>query len=83
MAFRLLVDADVIELLQSFPAPLRRRLYQHFREIQKYPANSAGFDARDEEGRRLDVSEFGAYRIYYWTDAGDKHVKILEIRETD
>jgi hypothetical protein len=78
-----LVDLEVIDFLQNLPARERRQLYRHFREIQKYPGNTSDFTSQDEEGRRLDVSSFAGFRIYYWTDAADRHVKILEIRVTD
>jgi mRNA-degrading endonuclease RelE of RelBE toxin-antitoxin system len=83
MEFRLLVDADAIDFLQSLPAQERKRLYRHLREIQKYPGNYSEFVEQDEEGHRLDVSTFKVFRVYYWTDAADRHVKILEVRETD
>jgi len=83
MEFRLLVDADVIDFLQGLPAQERRRLYRHMREIQKYPSNHSEFVVQDDEGRHLDVSTFRAFRLYYWTDGADRHVKILEVRETD
>ena len=83
MEFRLLVDLDVIDFLQSLPAHERRRLYRHFREIQKYPSNASDFISQDEAGRRLDVSSFDGFRVYYWTDAADRHIKILEIKVTD
>ena len=83
MEFRLLIDADALDFLQSLPMRQRRHLYLFLREIQKFPGNRSEFTVRDEEERTLDVATHGAFRIYYWTDAADRHVKILEIEETD
>jgi len=83
MEFRLLIDADALDFLQGLPAQQRRRLYSYLRQIQKYPGNYSEFTVRDDEGRLLDVSTYGAFRVYYWTDPADRHVKILEIKETD
>jgi mRNA-degrading endonuclease RelE of RelBE toxin-antitoxin system len=83
MEFRLFVDADAIDFLQNLPAEERRLLYRHLREIQKYPGNYSNYIEQDEEGRRLDVSAFQTFRVYYWADGADRHVKILEIRVTD
>ena len=79
MRFRLLIDMDVVDVLSTLSASKRRRLYTHFRKIQKFPGNSSKFVEQDNEGRSLNVSTYEDISIRYLIDDADKHVKILQI----
>jgi hypothetical protein len=83
MEFKLLIDADVIDILAKLPARERRRLYAHFRKIQSYPGNYSELTEPDNEGRLLDVSSFEGLSIRYWIDGADRHLKILELTENE
>jgi hypothetical protein len=83
MQFKLLVDADVIDILSRFPARKRHRFYAHFRRIQRYPGNYSDHTEPDTAGRRLNVSVFEGQDIRYWIDVADRHVKILEIEANE
>ncbi len=83
MQFRLLIDLEVIEFLQTLPAVRRRRLLNHFRNLGKFPGHHSDFIEHDDVGRRLDVSVIDGLAIFYWTDAADRHVKILKITTAD
>lgn len=83
MQFRLLVDVEVIDFLQTLSKDRRRRLLSHFRKIQNFPGHYSDFIEQDDVGRRLDVSLVDGLAIFYWTDAADQHVKILKITIAD
>ena len=79
MLFRLLIDLDIVEFTRQLPPRQRQRLYAHFRRIQEFPGHFSDFIENDTEGRRIDVSLFEDLLIGYWTDAADRHVKILRL----
>jgi hypothetical protein len=83
MQFRLLIDVDVIDFLHSLTSSRRRRLLSHFRKIQSFPGRHSDYIDQDEVGRRLDVSLLDGLAIFYWTDAADRHVKILKVTMAD
>ena len=83
MAYRLLIDLEVIEQLQALPAARRRFLFGHFREIEKYPAARSDYSDTDAQGRRVEVSVAKGFAIYYWIDDADQHVKILLLVAAD
>jgi hypothetical protein len=83
MVFRLLIAMQVIEFLQTLSATRRQRLLDHFRAIEKFPGHYSDYVQNDQVGRRLDVSVFDGFAIVYWTDAADRHVKILSIERAD
>lgn len=83
MAYRLLIDLEVVEQLQALPATRRRFLFGHFREIEKYPAARSDYTDTDAQGRRVEVSVVEGFAIYYWIDEADRHVKILVLVAAD
>ena len=83
MEFRLLVDLEVIDFLQGLTGNRRRRLLDHFRKIQNFPGHYSDFIDQDAHGRRLDVSLIDGLAVFYWTDAADRHVKILKVTAAD
>ncbi len=83
MQFRLLVDIEVLDLLETFQPARRRRLFAHFRKIQSFPGYYSESVEPDEEGRLLDLSTFEGVSIHYWIDDADRHVKILQIARNE
>jgi len=83
MKFRLLVDFEVLDFALKLSASRRRRLFDHFLEIQKFPGNYSDFLEEDGRGRSLHVSLLEDLRIQYWIDDADRHVKILQIVENE
>lgn len=83
MKYRLLVEIEVIEFLESLPQPVMQALRKRFAQILKQPGDFADYTAKDESGRPLDVNVFQGYAIFYWDDFADRHVKILAIRSAD
>ena len=83
MEFRLLMDLEVYDFLQTLPKRQRERLLGHFQKIKNFPGHYSDFIHQDEVGRRLDVSLVDGLAIFYWTDAADRHVKILSITAAD
>jgi hypothetical protein len=79
MPYRLLIDIEVFDQLQSLPAARRRTLFARFRLIGIHPIACSDYVDRDESGRRVDVSVVDGFAIYYWTDEADRQVKILEL----
>ena len=79
MRFRLLVDLEVVEFMQTLPRSRRVNLFAHFREIREHPAHHSDYVEHDDTGRRVDVSVLDGLAIYYWIDHADQHVKILKL----
>ena len=83
MPFKLFIDADVIDVLEEFPARKRKRFYALFRRIQRYPENLSDHSEPDEDGRILNVCLFEGQIIRYWIDDSDQHLKIIEMEENE
>jgi hypothetical protein len=83
MEFKLLIDADVLDEMKKIPASQRRDLMNHFRLIQGYPDYYENYAERDSNGRLIGVSIFRRWAIKYWTDAADRHVKVLALVSAD
>ena len=80
MNYRLLVDLDVIEILDSLPRKTRAALLDWFGKLRQAPEQYSDFPEYDGVGRRIEVSVFAGCAIHYWIDPADKHIKILAIR---
>ncbi len=83
MRFRLLIDLDVVDFMQTLPPPRRTALFARFRLIQQSPVNFSDYADRDATGRRVEVSVFDGLAIYYWVDHADAQVKILALVVAD
>jgi hypothetical protein len=79
MRFRLLIDLDVVDFMQSLARSRRARFFAHFRQIREHPERHSDFVEHDDTGRRVDVSVLDGFAIYYWIDHADQHVKILKL----
>ena len=83
MAYRLLVDVEVIESLDALQKNSRTRLLDHFRKIRSSPDGASDYHERDGIGRRVEISVFAGHAIHYWIDHADKHIKILALKPAD
>ena len=83
MPYRLLIDLEAIGLLQTLPTGQRRKLFAHFRDIEKYPSAHSDFTDTDMQGHRIEVSVSNGFAIYYWIDEADQQVKILQLIAAD
>lgn len=83
MTYRLLVDYQVFEFLESIPKSDQRLLRDRMRAIQNFPSQHSDYQEPDEQARPLDISICGPYAIRFWEDVIDMHIKILEISWAD
>jgi mRNA-degrading endonuclease RelE of RelBE toxin-antitoxin system len=83
MGYRLLIDREVVDFLQSLGASRRRDLLRHFKEIERFPSAHSDYRDKDAEDRPVDVSIHDGLAIYYWIDEADRQVKILELIVAD
>ncbi len=83
MAYRLLVDLEVIASLDTMPGKLRTRLLDHFRKLRASPDQHADYHEQDRIGRRVEISVAAGYAVHYWIDFADRHIKILALLPAD
>ncbi len=83
MPYRLLIDLEAVDVLQTLPVTRRRRLLDHFRKIERFPSAHSDYADTDAQGRRVDVSVTDGFAIYYWIDEADRQVKILLLIAAD
>jgi len=83
MKYRLLIDYEVIEFIETLPRKDQRLLRNRFVAIQGYPGQYSDFTEPDSEGRRVGIHICRKYAIKFWEDHADKHVKILNAHFAD
>jgi hypothetical protein len=83
MAYRLLIDREVVDFLQTLGSGRRRSLLTHFREIERFPSAHSDYQDHDAQGRQVEVSISDGLAIYYWIDEADRQVKILQLVVAD
>ena len=83
MRYRLLIAIDVFEFVQALPRRDQQLLWRRFREITEFPRRFADYSEPDVTQRLLDVHLHGGFAIYYWEDAADRHLKILQVSRAD
>jgi hypothetical protein len=81
--YRLLIDYEVIEFLETLPRRERLLLRNRFVAIQVQPRAHSDFTEPDEVGRPVDINICGKFAVKYWEDHTDKHIKILEVHTAD
>jgi hypothetical protein len=81
--YRLLIDYDVIEFLETLPRRERMLLRNRLVAIQGQPREHSDYTEPDDTGRPIDIHICGKYAIKYWEDHADRHIKILEIHPAD
>ncbi|MFT4588988.1 MAG: hypothetical protein ACI9VS_004220 [Candidatus Binatia bacterium] len=82
-AFRLFVDQEAIDFLNSLPRRRRDSLYDRLRQIREHPGSHSDYQETDSTGRFVDISICGRHAIHYWIDHADRHIKVLEISSAD
>ena len=83
MNFRLLIDYEVIEFLETLPRKDQHLLRHRFVAIRDAPSRHSDYVESDSTGRRVDMHICGKYAIKFWEDHADQHVKILDVHFAD
>jgi hypothetical protein len=81
--FRLLIDYDVIEFLESLSRGTGLQLRNRLVAIGEDPSAYSDYTEPDETGRAVDIHICGKFAVKYWVDHADKHVKVLEVHLAD
>ena len=83
MSYRLLIDYEVIEFVESLPRRDQRFLRNRFVAIRDDPRRFSDYTEPDNTGRPSDIDICGQYAIKFWEDHTDQHVKILDVHFAD
>jgi hypothetical protein len=83
MKYRLLIDYEVIEFVETLSREDQRALRNRFVAIQDYPQRFSDYTESDSAGRRVDIHICGRYAVKFREDHADRHVKILDVRFAD
>ncbi|HEV2327183.1 MAG TPA: hypothetical protein VGY56_00160 [Verrucomicrobiae bacterium] len=83
MTYRLLVDYEVIEFLETLPRRDQWRLRNRFVAIRDDPQKFSDYAESDRTGRRVDIHICGKHAIKYWQDHADQHIKFLYLHFAD
>lgn len=83
MNYRLLIDWEVIEFMETLPRKDQILLRKRFVALLDYPSKYSDYVEYDSKGRRVDIHICGKYAIKFWEDHADKHVKILNAHLAD
>ena len=83
MSYRLLIDYEVIEFVESLPRRDQRFLRNRLVAIRDDPRRFSDYTEPDNTGRPLDIHICGKYAIKFWEDHTDQHVKILDVHFAD
>jgi hypothetical protein len=81
--YRLLVDWEVIEQLNSLPRATRIVLRRALARIADFPDAASDYREANARGIPLDVHLAAGFAIKYWIDFADRHVKVLELESAD
>ena len=83
MSYRLLIDYEVIEFLETLPRKDRKLLRDRLVALQGDPPGFSDYAESDSTGRRVDIHICSKYAVKFWEDHADRHVKILDVRLAD
>jgi hypothetical protein len=83
MKYRLLIDYEVIEFMETLARKEQRLLRDRFPSSQDFPARFSDYVEPDSVGRRVDIQFWARYAIKFWQDHADQHLKILEVHYAD
>jgi hypothetical protein len=75
MSYRLLVDYEVIEFLESLLRREQRLLRNRFVAIREDPQKLSDYTEPDDAGRRVQIHICGKYAVKFWQDHADQHIK--------
>lgn len=83
MNYRLLIDYEVIEFMETLPRRDQRLLRNRLVAIQSFPSDHADYTESDSTGRSVGINICGKYAIKFWEDHADRHLKILDMHFAD
>ena len=83
MNYRLLIDYEVIEFLETLSRREQRHLRNRFVAIRDSPQQFSDYTEPDHTGRRVDIHICGKYAVKFWQDHADQHIKILHLHFAD
>ena len=83
MNYRLLIDYEVIEFLETLSRREQRLLRDQFVAILDDPQKFSDYNELDYTSRRVDIHICGKYAIKFWQDHADQHIKILNLHLAD
>jgi hypothetical protein len=83
MTYRLLIDYEVIEFLETLSRKEQQLLRKHFIAILTLPRKFSDYTEPDSTGRRVDIHICGKFAIKFWEDHTDRHLKILDVHFAD
>ena len=83
MNYRLLIDYEVIEFLETLPRSDQRVLRNRFVAIQNDPQKFSDYVESGNDNHRLDIHICGKFSIKFWQDHADRHIKILDVHFAD
>ena len=83
MNYRLLIDYEVIEFIETLPRKDQRLLRDRFIAIQNSSRQFSDYMEADSTGRPVDIHICGKYAIKFWEDHADRHIKILDVHFAD
>lgn len=83
MKFRLLVDLELFEFIETLNRAEQRTLHQRSRQIQEFPTGFTDFHEYAAVGHRTEISICDRFAISFAVDHLDRHIKILDITLAD
>lgn len=83
MNYRLLIDYEVIEFIETLSRKDQRLLRNRFVSIQDFPSRHVDYTESDSTGRPVDIHICGKFAIKFWEDRADRHLKILDVHFAD
>ncbi len=83
MQFRLLIDVEVFDFLQSLSVPRRRRVLAQIRRLRDSRSIFPTPSVPTPMAGALTSLFFEGLAIYCWIDGADRHVKVLKITIED
>ena len=79
---RIFIDYDIIDVLLHYPARKRKRIYSHFREMQRLEDLLKANDIADKRGD-AHVSVCGNISFSYRLKRAERHIEILRMVENE
>jgi hypothetical protein len=83
MKYRLLIDYEVIEFIETLSRKDQVMLRNRLAAIQDYPNRYSDYTEYDSDGRRVNIHICGKYALKFWEDHADKHLKVLNLHLAD
>lgn len=83
MNYRLLIDYEAIEFLETLSRREQRLLRNRLVAIRDNPQKFSDYTEPDYTGRRVDIHICGKYAVKFWQDHADRHIKILDLHFAD